>query len=118
MRQPSVQRNGGSLGRRLRREFLAVRVVTVTMRIALREVERQPPSKDRSIWARQLAAWVDGVLSYHRGRIAQLREETTAVPGSAGDDAPELIVTLWGQLDTALAEADAVAREAKERARS
>lgn len=118
MRGVSLERNGGSLGQRLRRELLAVRVVAVTMRIALRELERLSPSAERTTWAQQLATWVDGVLGYHRGRIAQLRQETAAMPGSIRDDPPDLIVTLLGQLESALAEADAVAREAQQHARA
>lgn len=107
--------HNGSLGRRLRREVLALRVVAVTMRVALRELDRLPPSGDRTTWAQQLAQWIEGVLPYHRGRVAHLRDETP-LPGTAGDEPPDVIAALWGELEGAMAEAEAVAGETRARA--
>lgn len=115
VRLAGVQRNGDSLGRRLRREVLALRVVTVTMRIALRELDRLPPSADRITWGQQLSQWLDGVLGYHRGRIALLRDETVALPSVVRDDPPDRITGLWGELERALAEAEGIARETSAR---
>lgn len=78
----ALGRQRGSTAQRLRHETLALRLVSLTTRLALQDLDRLPPSTARDARAEQLSTWIDGVLAYHRGRIRLLRE-APAEPGTA-----------------------------------
>lgn len=110
-----TERRNGGMGRRLRRETMALRLVTVTMRGALREHDRHDATLARSSWAADLVAWIEGVLEYHRGRVEHLRRELFDVADPPGDQAPARLRELLGDLEGALADAEAMAEEARSR---
>jgi hypothetical protein len=101
-----------TLARRLRRESLGLRLIAVTMRTALRDVDNSHPPDQRAQWAADLAWWADGVIDYHRRRIELMREELASVEGrgSSGE-----LTTLFIELDAAMAEAFATAKAARRR---
>lgn len=112
---PGTERRNGGMARRLHREGLALRIVAVTMRAALREHDRQTPSPERAAWAADLVAWVDGVLDYHRGRTELLRRELIDGADPPADEAPERLQALLGELEVAFTDAEGVAAEARAR---
>ena len=108
-----TERRNGGMGRRLRRETLALRLVTVTMRGALREHDRHEATLERSSWAADLVAWIEGVLEYHRGRVEHLRRELLDDADPPGDEAPVRLREFLGDLESALADAEGMAAEVR-----
>ena len=111
---PGTERRNGEIRRRLRRERMALRMVAVTMRGALREHDRHAPTPERSAWATDLVTWIEGVLDYHRGRIEHMRRELME-GDPPGDETPDRLQGLLGDLEDALADAEAAATEARAR---
>ena len=111
---PGTERRNGGIGRRLRRERMSLRMVAVTMRAALREHDRHAPTLERSAWATDLVAWIEGVLDYHRGRIEHLRRELLE-GDPPGDETRDRLQGMLGDLQDALADAEAAAAEARAR---
>ena len=111
---PGTERRNGEISRRLRRERMALRMVAVTMRAALREHDRHAPTPERSAWATDLVTWIEGVLDYHRGRIEHLRRELLE-GDPPGDETPDRLQGMLGDLQDALADAEAAAAEARAR---
>jgi hypothetical protein len=102
-----------TLARRMRREALGLRLIAVTMRGALRDVDRSRQQDQRAQWAADLAWWADGVIAYHRRRIVLMRGELKSLEGSASTGE---LTTLLAELDAATAEARAMAKAARRRA--
>jgi hypothetical protein len=94
---------------------MALRMVAVTMRGALREHDRHAPTHERSAWATDLVTWIEGVLDYHRGRVEHLRRELLEGDDPPGDATPDRVQALLGELEDALADAEGAAEEARAR---
>ena len=112
---PSTERRNGGLSRRLHRETMALRIVAVTMRGALREHDRHEATPGRSAWAADLVAWSEGVIEYHRRRVQHLRRELLDDPDAPPDKTPQRLRELLGELEGALADAEDTAVEARAR---